>query len=912
MRSFISNVLKDIVSDNKKWENITFVLPSQRACLFLKEEIVSTISKATILPRIISVESYIQEIADIQLVDNTQLLFEFYSIYKEHTPKESLESFDGFSQWATIALHDFNEVDSFLVNAKDFFSTLKDIKQLNHWFQNKSPSNLAVQYLKFFENLYAYYQALYNRLLDNKYGYQGLIYKEAISNLEYFIQNNSENEFIFMGFNALNKAEEYIFQELLNNKIAAVYWDANESIFNPNNEAGMFLRKYKEEWSYYKTNPFLGINSNFNPDRKIHAIGIPKNVTQVKYVGELLSKQRDFEKTALVLADEKLVTPMLNSLPRNVENINITMGYPLKDIQVANLFSTIFKLHLNQIKFNKKQHFQFYYKDVLNLFNDPYINRLQGPIAKKLIDNIQNENRIFLSLKSLKKHLNNDEVDSFEDVFLLFNFSENINEVIEKCVFLLRKLKDIVEGIEKEHLFRFYQIFQQLFTLNSTYNHLGDLKTLILFYEQILNTEKLSFRGEPLKGIQLMGMLESRVLDFETLILTSVNEGILPKGKNESSFVPFDVKKHFGLPTFQEKDAIYSYHFQRLIQRAKKVFLLYNTETDNLGSGEKSRFLTQLEVANLIDQSVIVSPKVQSLEFPETRIEKTEAVMLKLRHEFSKGISPSALATYVYNPVAFYQQKVLGVQDLNEVEETVALNTMGTVIHDVLDEMYEPFLGILIKEAHVLQMIGNVKKLLLKYFKKHYKEGNIETGKNKLIFEVSKNFIRRFLKQELQLLKNGSQLKLLATEEKLITSLKIDGIDFPINVKGIVDRIDELDGVVRIIDYKTGKVTGNQLKLNDFSLIRDDFKYSKAMQVMLYSFLFTTVSKFDGSKMESGIISFKNLNAGFLKMNFSETRKVDNEVSTGRIDEFMDEIRVLIKEILDPNTPFIENKNLPF
>jgi hypothetical protein len=546
------------------------------------------------------------------------------------------------------------------------------------------------------------------------------------------------------------------------------------------------------------------------------------------------------------------------------------------------------------------------------LFNDPYINRLQGPIAKKLIDNIQNENRIFLSLKSLKKHLNNDEVDSFEDVFLLFNFSENINEVIEKCVFLLRKLKDIVEGIEKEHLFRFYQIFQQLFTLNSTYNHLGDLKTLILFYEQILNTEKLSFRGEPLKGIQLMGMLESRVLDFETLILTSVNEGILPKGKNESSFVPFDVKKHFGLPTFQEKDAIYSYHFQRLIQRAKKVFLLYNTETDNLGSGEKSRFLTQLEVANLIDQSVIVSPKVQSLEFPETRIEKTEAVMLKLRHEFSKGISPSALATYVYNPVAFYQQKVLGVQDLNEVEETVALNTMGTVIHDVLDEMYEPFLGILIKEAHVLQMIGNVKKLLLKYFKKHYKEGNIETGKNKLIFEVSKNFIRRFLKQELQLLKNGSQLKLLATEEKLITSLKIDGIDFPINVKGIVDRIDELDGVVRIIDYKTGKVTGNQLKLNDFSLIRDDFKYSKAMQVMLYSFLFTTVSKFDGSKMESGIISFKNLNAGFLKMNFSETRKVDNEVSTGRIDEFMDEIRVLIKEILDPNTPFIENKNLPF
>ena len=349
MSSFISNVLQDVASKHKKWENITFILPSQRACVFLKQEVLKIITKASFLPRIISVEEYIQEIADIQLVDNTQLLFEFYSIYKENTSKENWESFDVFAQWATIALHDFNEVDSFLVNAKDFFTTLKDIKQLDNWFQNKSPSNLAVQYLKFFESLYTYYEALYNRLLNHKFGYQGLIYREAINNLEYFIQNNSQNEFIFVGFNALNKAEEYIFQELLNNKIAKVYWDVNESILNPDNEAGMFLRKYKNEWSYYKSNPFLGMSSHFNANRKIQIIGTPKNTTQVKYVGELLSMQIDFEKTALILADEKLVGPMLNSLPSKVKIINITMGYPLKDIQVANLFSTIFKLHYGSV-----------------------------------------------------------------------------------------------------------------------------------------------------------------------------------------------------------------------------------------------------------------------------------------------------------------------------------------------------------------------------------------------------------------------------------------------------------------------------------------------------------------------------------------------------------------------------------
>ena len=410
-----------------------------------------------------------------------------------------------------------------------------------------------------------------------------------------------------------------------------------------------------------------------------------------------------------------------------------------------------------------------------------------------------------------------------------------------------------------------------------------------------------------------MGMLETRVLDFETVIITSVNEGVLPGGKNDSSFIPFDVKKYFGLPTYQEKDAIFSYHFQRLLQRAKNVYLIYNTESDGYGSGEKSRFLTQLELNNPTITTTIISPKVQRTEVDLIQIEKTSEVIQKLKEVFTKGISPSALATYIYNPIRFYEQKILGIKEDNEVEETIAANTMGSVIHDVLEELYLPFVGSFLRKENLVAMQKKCTTLLTKYFEKHYSKGNLQTGKNKLIFEVSKNHINRFLKQELQLINQNKQLKIIALEKKLTVEITIEGIDFPIKIMGIVDRIDELDGVLRIIDYKTGKVEAKQLKMHDFSLLGEDYKYTKAMQIMLYSFLYLSEQKTPITQLQSGVISFKNLNAGFLKMNFSEKPKgTDYDVSEERIQDFMLEINNLIREILDSNTPFIENENLPF
>ena len=361
------------------------------------------------------------------------------------------------------------------------------------------------------------------------------------------------------------------------------------------------------------------------------------------------------------------------------------------------------------------------------------------------------------------------------------------------------------------------------------------------------------------------------------------------------------------------KDAIFSYHFQRLLHRAKKCYLIYNTENDGYGSGEKSRFITKMEINNPSILKTIISPKVQLCNKSILEIEKTPEVIQHLKKVFIKGISPSALANYIYNPIRFYEQKVLKIREENEVEETIAVNTMGTVIHEVLEKLYKPFEGTFISKEAINEMFPKIDSLLIQNFEEFYRKGNIKTGKNKLIFEVCKNHIERFLKQEIELLKQHKQLKIIALEKEFNTEVIIDGIDFPIKISGIVDRIDELDGVTRIIDYKTGKVEAKDLKISEISILHTDYKYTKALQVLLYSYLYNQETTNKSKPIEAGIISFKNLNSGFIKMNFSEKRGVnENLITQEKLELFLEELKGIIIEIMDSNIPFKQNENLPF
>lgn len=912
MQSFISETLDDILQTTKSFQNVVFVLPSQRAKVFVKQTFKDKISVG-FLPEMLNIEQFIQQVSGVQKADNIQLLFHFYTIYK--SVEKNPDSFDTFSSWALTVLQDFNEIDQHLINPTDIFIYLRDIERLRKWSVKGTfkETELIKDHYSFLEKLSIYYSAFYQFLIDENIGYQGLMYREAFKKIDTFLNKNEDKKIFFIGFNALNKAEELLFQKVLENGNSEIYWDIDETFFNSTHQAGKFIRKYKKEWKYFENRKLKSLGNTFLAPKKIEVIGVAKNNTQIKYIGEILEKNTNFKNTALVLADETLLPITLNSLPKNIEAINITMGYPLKDIPTTNLLFSIFQLFISQEKLQKKSVNQFYYKDIIRFFKHQSIYGLIASVDA-FTSEIAKENQTFIDENRLAKFLENQTPEVENVVLNLFKPFDNVINFIDRVLDLINLLKEEVDALEKEYLFRFYTVFTQLKTLQNEFQYFTDLKILSQFFKQLIASESLSFQGEPLKGLQLMGMLETRVLDFENIILASANEGVLPASSQQNSFIPFDVKIEFGLPTYREKDAIFSYHFFRLLQRAKNIFILYNTEHDVFGSGEKSRFVTQLEMIRTDIVQKIVSPKVLSQKVKLKEISKNNLVFDRLRELAHNGFSPSSLTNYLYNPMAFYKQKILRIKEFDDVEETVAYNTLGTVVHETLDELYKPFIGKFLTVDAISEMEKITKDLVVKHFKIHFKNGDLRTGKNRLIFEVANRFVVNFLAQEKKLLKDqNNQLKIIATEENLSAKIEIEGIDFPIKIHGNVDRVDELNGEFRIIDYKSGMVKSSELKVLNFAELREREQY-KAIQVLLYAFLYTKSKKYNSSKnLKGGIFSFKNLNQEFLAINFSSNyRSPDTTITPEKLDQFLEEIKGYIREIYNPAIDFIEPADLKY
>lgn len=912
MQSFISETLDDILQTTKSFQNVVFVLPSQRAKVFVKQTFKDKISVG-FLPEMLNIEQFIQQVSGVQKADNIQLLFHFYTIYK--SVEKNPDSFDTFSSWALTVLQDFNEIDQHLINPTDIFIYLRDIERLRKWSVKGTfkETELIKDHYSFLEKLSIYYSAFYQFLIDENIGYQGLMYREAFKKIDTFLNKNEDKKIFFIGFNALNKAEELLFQKVLENGNSEIYWDIDETFFNSTHQAGKFIRKYKKEWKYFENKKLKSLGNTFLAPKKIEVIGVAKNNTQIKYIGEILEKNTNFKNTALVLADETLLPITLNSLPKNIEAINITMGYPLKDIPTTNLLFSIFQLFISQEKLQKKSVNQFYYKDIIRFFKHQSIYGLIASVDA-FTSEIAKENQTFINENRLAKFLENQTPEVENVVLNLFKPFDNVINFIDRVLDLINLLKEEVDALEKEYLFRFYTVFTQLKTLQNEFQYFTDLKILSQFFKQLIASESLSFQGEPLKGLQLMGMLETRVLDFENIILASANEGVLPASSQQNSFIPFDVKIEFGLPTYREKDAIFSYHFFRLLQRAKNIFILYNTEHDVFGSGEKSRFVTQLEMMRTDIVQKIVSPKVLSQKVKLKEISKNNLVFDRLRELAHNGFSPSSLTNYLYNPMAFYKQKILRIKEFDDVEETVAYNTLGTVVHETLDELYKPFIGKFLTVDAISEMEKITKDLVVKHFKIHFKNGDLRTGKNRLIFEVANRFVVNFLAQEKKLLKDqNNQLKIIATEENLSAKIEIEGIDFPIKIHGNVDRVDELNGEIRIIDYKSGMVKSSELKVLNFAELREREQY-KAIQVLLYAFLYTKSKKYNSSKnLKGGIFSFKNLNQEFLAINFSSNyRSPDTTITPEKLDQFLEEIKGYIREIYNPAIDFIEPADLKY
>ncbi len=895
--------------------DIVVILPNKRAKVFLLEALKKQVKGNIFSPEIISIEDFIQNIASIRSADPIEIVFEFYEVYLAITEKSAQQSFELFANWAKTLLQDFNEIDRYLLDPLHVLSYLKDIEDIKKWgIEVENKTQLLENYIDFWKLLPKYYESLYEHLLKKGVGYQGLIYREAVNNLNHFSNSIQKKQFVFAGFNALNAAEEKIIQHLIATDNAKIYWDADQAFLNDSyHDAGLFVRRFKESWSHYKSHPFEWIVDDFSKTKNIQIIGTPKSIGQAKITGSIIENlllsnpTKSLDKVAIVLGEENLLIPLLYTLPEGIDGMNITMGYSGKNNPAQILIAKLFKMHTNAIKRNNSS-YVFYYKDVLDVLTHPLVEPYAN--TKMLVNIINQNNYTFISQAKLI-----DLNASPSDLFLLLfrKWENNSLAVLETISSLLQSIKNNLskdneeDKIAKAFVFAIFKTINKITNYYSQHQHIESIETLFSIYKQVIELAEVSFEGEPLNGLQIMGVLESRVLDFDTIIVTSMNEGKFPAGKSQNSFIPYDVKRELGLPTFKEKDAIYTYHFYHLLQRATNIYLIYNTESEGLDAGEKSRFITQLEVeqqANHVLTHEIYNVALPEIAYQPIEIPKSESVMLRLKEIAEKGFSPSALTSYIRNPIDFYFQKILRIREADEVEENIALNTLGTIIHETLRVLYTPFIGKFISETDISNCFKAIDTEVLKQFKEIYKEGEIKKGKNLLAFEVAKRNVSNFLKVELESIKNGDAIKIITLEERFEHILEHPSLPFPVKIGGSVDRIEERNGIIRIIDYKTGRVEKSNVTLKSWEGLIDVIKNDKIIQILAYVFMFKKDQH--NKPIEAGIISFKNLKSGFLPFTFKEEKEGKTTIDETILSNYIEQIVMLLNEILDPTIPFKE------
>ena len=912
--TFLEKTAKHLVdnySDNLS--ELCIVLPNKRAGLFLKQHLSKLIDKPIWLPQIIGTEELIEQLSDFEIIDNVAQLFELYEVYRQ-SAKEP-ENFDEFSKWGQILLHDFNEIDRYLVSTTSFFNHINEARALEIWnLGEREITNFQLQYLKFWEQLGSLYESFRRHLQKNKIAYQGLAYRivseELIENPEEYIEKKIVwDKVIFVGFNALNKAEIALISELKKQNKCATLFDADEYYMNDvMQESGLFLRDFKKKDVFQ---PFNWISNKFKEEKKkINIYGIPQNIGQAKFISEILNdldNSNNYTDTAIVLADENLLIPVLQSVPETIENINVTMGYPLKNTPTNNFFEIYFNTLVNAERYGNKGELTYHYKDLLKLFQLPFSSIVFGKDNCSAVKGqIIKGNWVFINKEKIAW------INKKLRIPLLFSYS--VESALQQCLryidfakkhYISYKSGSVRLTIELEYLFQYAKLFNQMITLTNKYSYIESSKGFYSLYKQILNSYSIELYGEPLKGLQVLGMLETRNIDFKNVILLSTNEGTLPAGKTFNSFIPYDIKKDdtYNLPTHLEKDAVYAYHFYRLLQNARSISIVYNTETSEFGSGEQSRFVTQIqhelkEFDNITINKHLVTYPSLGRNSAEIEVQKTEEILDKLKDQLINGISPSALITYINCPLDFYFKYVLGVREADEVEETIDHSTFGTYVHDSLEILYKPFVGKNITIGDLKLMLKKIHKVVVDVFSKEFSDKELKSGKNLLTLNIAQNYITTFVNREIKFVENlNESLFIISLEEGLKSKIQVNGI--PVLLKGKSDRIDAYGNQIRIIDYKTGLVEKNELQLKHMDDVLNTNK-SKAFQLLMYALMYSKTNRLNEAELTSGIVSFRKLSSGYMSFGINKNQVIDNEI----IVEFEILLIKILKEILDVNISF--------
>ncbi len=933
MQSFLEKQIHLIFDQNNdEISDISIIIPNKRAAVYLQKYISKRKNAAFFSPEILTINEWIDQHTPQRIVGKTELLFALYHIHQE-IEGESQETFESFAQWGTIILSDFDEIDRYLIDPESIFKNLQSIKEIENWsFGEGELSSGQEKFKTLWDKLISYYHKLNEHLANENQVYAGQAYRSFLKNLPNL---DLKKHYYFLGFNAISRSEQSIMEWLKKEKIASIAFDIDRFYFdNPDHEARYFYNRICTEWNI---SPSLTNDFNESP-KQIEVIETSQQISQVKICGDIIKRLKSegehLNDIAIVLADESLLIPLTNSLPAEIEQANITMGYPIKFSHLKGLIDLIFELQFNFKKFGSGR---LYHRSIIELIQHSYVKLIMDdPISLiKFQQSILDRNIIFMELEELVSEI--PALKIFNPLLKQWNDSadERLNgfKTLSKELYTSLKLHDN-KSIDLEIVYHFSKAIERYEEVWSNYQVKFNLRTFKQLFYQFWQSESLSFLGNPTEGLQVMGILETRTLDFKNLIILGMNEGSLPKSNVVNSMIPRDLRLfNKQLPTEEDRQAIFAHHFYRLLQRSSNIFMTYNSHSEGLGGGEPSRFITQLEHEINLKLGHSFNRLTYSTEDSNAITADATFVSNKATHErldklFARGLSPSALNKLIQCPLDFYYRYIIGLSEEGEVEENIESSTFGTKIHDVLeaiirDNFFKDGNGSPITVTALKAEKKKIKVRLKEAYLngengKTFKESDLKYGQNKLSFEVSEELIRQFIDRQIKEVTETSDAIIpvgleLTDNFNADLEFEIKGKKKPLKIKGTADRIDKIGSVHRIIDYKSGKCNNEKVKYTSSSknpenempnLIEHD-KKAYGRQLLMYALMFN--QQFPNQKeFTAGIISMINI-SDWLQNVASSKKDAEDVVSPELLVDFKEALIAKISELYEEGYEFRHN-----
>lgn len=876
MTPFLQQLANDILDGGFPLDQLTVVFPNRRAGLFFQHYLAQRLTRPRWSPRLVSIEEFFQEHSTLHQPDRLTLIYELYRIYTRVIGRE--EPFDQFYFWGDMLLRDFDEVDRYCVNAGLLFKDLSKLKELDETFDyltieqkvflkefwlhfEDQPSRTKEEFLKLWRKLPEVYAEFVKSLRQREFAYEGLIHREVAGLLEEKPPNTGvAASVVFAGFNALTRAEETLLSVYVKQG-ARVFWDYDAYYVNDaRQEAGTFARLYSRHPVLGKTFPSAW-PAHFAVQRKIVLTGVSQKIGQAKLAGERVKeilaqipteqREQELSRTVIVLPDEAMLLPVLHSLPEELTCINVTMGFPLPATPLFTLLDLLIEMQV------RRKDDAFSYREVSAVLGHAYTLALAEQECARIQHKIVKNNQLRLPATELQQaHA------FFQVLFQPADAPRAVDYLLEFVQYLGASFTD-KESFDREYAFHFYQHLARLKFIFQDSDRWPDWRGFQKLFRQVILSQKIPFTGEPLRGLQIMGVLETRNLDFDNVILLSMNEGSLPAPQRQGSYIPHTLRKAYGLPAHEHQDAMYAYLFYRVLQRAGHVDLLYNTEPDKLSNGELSRYVQQLQLeSGLSLERRVLHTTVHIHRAKPIEIAKTPEVLAQMEKFIAPSgpryLSPSSLNDFLECGLRFYLKQVTELQEADEVEEDVDARMFGNLLHDVMEWLYDDWriAGTPVTADEFKNAKPRIGGLIDRAFRKYY---HLDDTKQ-VVYEgqqvVVKEVVEAFVSQILEIDAARAPLTILQLEKKFEISLALpDGRS--VRIAGKIDRVDKTDAVIRVMDYKTGQ---DELKFKSLeSLFERDQKRNKAaFQTLFYSFLYGRVENTTWP-VQPGLYNRKNI-----------------------------------------------------